>query len=223
MFLSGLGSAILAVAIGIPLLSRLRGDYFALGTLGLGEILRVIFIRGTKWTGGNSGLYLPPSYYGSFKPHYYTSLLLAVLVLVVTYSMVKSRTGLGLVAVKEDETAAAAKGINILKFKVLAFAVGAFFAGVCGSLWAYYVFLVQPSNFFNLNWTVFPVVMCTLGGTGTITGPIIGALVITGIMELAKIYLPVGHLFVSGLLIILVVLILPEGLMRMKWRRKPGG
>ena len=218
MFLSGLSSATLAVAIGIPLLSRLRGDYFALGTLGLGEILKIIFTRGTKWTGGNQGLFLPPSYYGSFKPHYYTALLIAVLVVAVTYFMVKSRTGLALVAVKEDETAAAAKGIHILRFKVLAFAVGAFFAGVCGSLWSYYVFLVQPANFYSLNWTVFPVVMCTLGGTGTITGPIIGALVITGIMELARIYLPVGHLFVSGLLIIIVVLTLPEGLIRMKLR-----
>ena len=218
MSLSGLGSAVLAIVIGIPLLSRLRGDYFALGTLGLGEILKVIFTRATKWTGGNSGLFLPPSYYHSFTPHYYTALILAVLAIAVTYFMVKSRTGLALVAVKEDETAAASKGINILSFKVLAFAVGAFIAGVCGSLWAYYAFLVQPANFYSLNWTVYPVVMCTLGGTGTLAGPIIGALFITGLMELARIYLPVGHQFVSGLLIIIVVLTLPEGLIRLKWR-----
>ena len=223
MFLSGLGSAILAIAIGIPLLSRLRGDYFALGTLGLGEILRVVYTRGSSLTGGNMGLFLPSSYYTSFKPHYFTALLLAVLATAVTYFMVKSRTGLALVAVKEDETAAAAKGINILKYKVLAFATGAFIAGGCGSLYAYYIFLVNPANFYSLHWTIYPVVMCTLGGTGTITGPIIGAFFLTGVFELAKIYLPVGHAFISGLLIIIVVLILPDGLIRMRVRRKPGG
>jgi ABC-type branched-subunit amino acid transport system permease subunit len=220
MFLSGLGSAILAVAIGIPLLSRLRGDYFALGTLGLGEILRVVFSRSVSLTGGQNGLYLPASVYASFRPHYFTALILAVLATAVTYLMVKSRTGLALVAVKEDETAAAAKGINILKYKVLAFATGAFIAGVCGSLYAFYTFHVNPANFFSLNWTVYPVVMCTLGGTGTITGPIIGALCLTGVFELAKIYLPVGHAFVSGLLIIIVVLILPNGLIRMGVMKK---
>ena len=223
MFLSGLCSAILAIAIGIPLLSRLRGDYFALGTLGLGEILRIVFTRGSSLTGGNTGLFLPSSYYTSFKPHYFTALLFAVLATAVTYFMVKSRTGLALVAVKEDETAAAAKGINILKYKILAFATGAFIAGISGSLYAYYVFLVRPPNFYSLDWTIYPVVMCTLGGTGTITGPIIGALLLTGILELTRIYLPVGHQFVSGLLIIIVVLILPQGVIRIKLKKKPGG
>jgi len=220
MFLSGLGSAFLAMLIGIPLLSRLRGDYFALGTLGLGEILRVVFSKGGSLTGAHMGLFLPASVYTSFKPHYFTALFLAVFATTVTYFMVKSRTGLALVAVKEDETAAAAKGINILKYKVLAFATGAFIAGVCGSLYAYYIFHVNPTNFYNLNWTIYPVVMCTLGGTGTITGPILGALCLTGVFELAKIYLPVGSPFVSGLLIIIVVLILPNGLIRMKLLRK---
>jgi branched-chain amino acid transport system permease protein len=130
--------------------------------------------------------------------------------------MIKSRTGLALVAVKEDETAAAANGINILKYKVLAFATGAFIAGICGSLYAYYIFHVNPVNFYSLHWTIYPVIMCTLGGTGSITGPIIGALCLTGIFELAKIYLPAGHQFISGLLIIIVVLILPNGLIRMR-------
>ena len=90
MFLSGLGPAVLAIAIGIPLLSKLRGDYFALGTLGLGEILRTIFIQGGIFTGGSAGLMMPSSAYTSMTPYYYTALFLAVFATAVTYFMVNS-------------------------------------------------------------------------------------------------------------------------------------
>ena len=78
MFLSGLVPAILAVIIGIPLLSRLRGDYFALGTLGMGEIIKVIFVKGGSITGASDGLHLPSAIYFSFKPYYWTGLFLAI-------------------------------------------------------------------------------------------------------------------------------------------------
>jgi branched-subunit amino acid ABC-type transport system permease component len=217
MFLTGLGSAVLAIIIGIPLLSRLRGDYFALGTLGLGEILRAAFTRGGTLTGGSMGLFLPSNVYTSFKPHYLTALLLAAFATGLTYFIVKSRTGLALVAVKEDEIAAAAKGINILKYKVLAFALSAFIAGLCGSLYAYYIFNVTPSNCFSLNWSLYPIIMCILGGVGTIVGPIIGALCLTGLFELTKMWLPMGHPILSGLLIIVLVLFLPNGLARLEF------
>ena len=133
MFLSGFGSAVLAVAIGIPLLSKLRGDYFALGTLGLGEILRVLLIKGGSITGGAVGLLLPSGVYSSMKPYYFTGILLALVATGTTYLMARSRIGLALRAVRQDEMAAAANGIHILKTKVLAFAVSAFLAGLCGS------------------------------------------------------------------------------------------
>ena len=216
MFLSGLGPAVLAIVIGIPLLSKLRGDYFALGTLGLGEILRTIFIQGGAFTGGSAGLMMPSSAYISMTPYYYIALLLAVFATAVTYLMVHSTVGWALIAVRDDETAAAANGINVLMFKVLAFAVGAFMAGLCGSLQAYYLFHIHPQNFFGLNWTLYPILMCIMGGSGTLTGPVIGVLFLTAVFELAKIWLPEIHPIISGALIIAAILFLPEGFARIK-------
>lgn len=217
MALSGLVPALLAVAIGIPLLSKLRGDYFALGTLGLGEILRLIFTQGRTLTGGSAGLMLPSGSYTSMTPYYYTALFLAVLATGVTFFMVRSSIGWALIAIRDDETAAGANGVHVLKYKVLAFAVGAFIAGLCGSLQAYYLFHIHPQNFFGLNWTLYPILMCVMGGSGTVTGPIIGALFLTALFEMAKIWLPEIHPIFSGALIILTIMFLPNGLVKMKW------
>jgi branched-chain amino acid transport system permease protein len=214
--LAGLAAAILAVAIGIPLLSRLRGDYFALGTLGLAEILKILFIQGGSFTGGPVGITLPSSAYSGFRPYYFIALFFALFAAAVTYFMVKSRIGLALIAVRDDETAAAAYGVNPLKYKILAFATGAFIAGICGSLQAYYLFHISPDGFFSFEWTLYPILMCMLGGVGTITGPIIGAFFLTIMFEMAKIWLPEFHPMFSGMLIILVVLFLPTGLVRMR-------
>jgi ABC-type branched-subunit amino acid transport system permease subunit len=223
MFLSGLGSAIFAVIIGIPLLSKLRGDYFALGTLGLGEILRVLFIKGKHFTGGAVGLILPSGVYKSMVPYYFTSLFLALFATGITYAIVRSRIGLALKAINQDEIAAAANGIHILKYKVLALAVGAFLAGLCGSLQGYYLFHIHPEGFLNLNWTLYPILMCVLGGIGTIVGPIIGAMFLTGVFSLANIYLPAIHPIFSGALIIIVMLFLPNGVIRLKMPKKQIG
>lgn len=219
MILSGLGPTIVAILIGLPLLSKLRGDYFSLGTLGLGEILRVIFIQGRALTGGAMGKYLPSGAYTSMVPYYYTALFLGFLATAGVYFIIKSRAGLALIAIREDETAAASNGINILWYKIFAFAVGAFITGLCGSLQAYYLFHIHPQNFYGLTWTLYPILMCVLGGSGTITGPIIGAIVLTGVFELAKIWLPGIHPIISGTLIIIAILFLPDGLIRIKLRQ----
>jgi branched-chain amino acid transport system permease protein len=115
--------------------------------------------------------------------------------------------GLALVAVRDAESAAQACGINILKYKVFVFSIGAFIAGLCGSIHAYYIFHVEPQGFYNLNWTLYPVFMCILGGAGTITGPIVGAFFLAVIFELVKYFLPDIHPIFSGLLIILTIII----------------
>ena len=99
MFLSGLGSAVVAILVGIPLLSRLRGDYFALGALGLGEILRILVIKSTSVTGGTMGMYVDASVYTSLKPHYFTALFLVLLSSTMVFFMTRSRAGLAFVAI----------------------------------------------------------------------------------------------------------------------------
>jgi branched-chain amino acid transport system permease protein len=218
MFLAGLAAAVLAVLVGIPLLSKLRGDYFALGTLGLGEILRVIMLRSSV-TGGSGGLSLPSSAYFGMGIYYYCGLGLALFATLAVYFIMKSRVGLALVAVRDDETAAAASGIHVLKYKVMAFAAGAFITGLCGNLQAYYLFHIDAPNFFGLNWTLYPVLICVLGAAGTLAGPIVGAFVLTAVFEIAKIWLPGIHPIFSGALIILVILFVPNGFLRIRLRQ----
>jgi branched-chain amino acid transport system permease protein len=217
MVLSGLVPVILAIIIGIPLLSRLRGDYFAFGTLGVGQIVTVIFIKARQVTGGADGLHLPSTVFESMKPYYWTGLFLALFATAVVYFMVRSRVGLALRAIKEDETAAAAHGIHILKYKIFAFAVSAFLAGLCGSLYGIYLFHINPDSVMNLNnWMFYPLLMCVLGGNGTILGPIIGAFFITALFSFGDVYFKGTHPIVSGLLIILVMRFMPTGLVGLK-------
>jgi branched-chain amino acid transport system permease protein len=214
--IAGLAASLLAVLVGIPLLSKLRGDYFALGTLGLGEILRLITLQGGTLTGGPMGLLLPSASFVTITPHYFVSLLLAILTVGATLYMTRSPIGLALVAIRDDESAASASGVNVLWFKVVSFAVGAFFAGVSGALLAYYIFTVEPQGFYNLNWTIYPVLMCVLGGAGTMSGPVIGAVLLTAIFEVAKYFLPEIHPIFSGLLIILAIMFLPRGVVGLR-------
>jgi len=213
MVLSGLIPVILAIIIGIPLLSRLRGDYFAFGTLGVGQIITVIFIKARKFTGGADGLHLPSTVFESMEPYYWTSFILALFAIGVVYFLTRSRIGLALRAIREDETSAASHGVHILKYKVFAFAVSAFLAGIAGSLYGIYLFHINPDSVMNLNWMFYPLLMCVLGGNGTIIGPIIGGFFISALFSFGDVYFTRTHPIVSGLLIILVMRFMPGGLM----------
>ena len=213
MILSGLVPVILAIIIGVPLLSRLRGDYFALGTLGVGEIIKVVFVKGGAFTGASDGLHLPSTVFESMRPYYWTGLFLAIFATAGVYFLTRSRVGLALRAIREDETSAASHGIHLLKYKIFAFAAGAFLAGLCGSLYGIYLFHINPDSVMNLNnWMFYPLLMCVLGGNGTIIGPIIGAFFISALFSFGDIYFKGTHPIVSGLLIILVMRFMPGGL-----------
>ncbi len=222
MLMSGVAAAIVAVVIGWPLLAKLRGDYFALGTLGLGEILRVVCINGGQLTGGAVGIGIESSGYQSMSPYYFVSLLVALIALGTLWFMTRSNIGLALVAIREDEIAAAANGIATLKFKILAFAVAAFVTALCGSLTAYYIFHIHPAGVYSLNWAITPILMTILGGAGTFWGPVLGAFILAGIFELANIWMPELHPIVSGAFIVLVTLFLPDGIMSFLTKQKSG-
>ena len=133
MILSGVTPVILAVLVGTPLLSRLRGDYFAFGTLGMGMIVTVLFINGGDVTGGAEGKMLvskmPESVDFNLRTHYWVAFLVAVLATLVVYFMTSSRVELALKAIREDEWSAASHGVNVLKYKVIAFAAGRLWQG----------------------------------------------------------------------------------------------
>jgi len=155
------------------------------------------------------------------EPYYWIGLLLALLTTAAVYFITRSRIGLALRALNEDETSAASHGIHILQYKILAFAIGSFLMGVCGSLYAYYLFMVQPGGVMNLNWLFIPILICILGGNGTILGPIIGSFIVAGIFTYADIYVGQVHPMVSGGLIVLVMKFMPTGIMGLKEKISP--
>lgn len=214
MLAAGVVAALFAAAIGVPLLSKLAGDYFALGTLGFGEIVRVALVKGGSVTGGSFGISMSPAAFDTLAPHYWVGLALALAATGAVWAISRSRLGLALMAVREDPMAAAASGVGVLWFKVLAFSIGAFMAGLAGSLYAFYVFAVSPVGFLNLNWTLYPVLMCVMGSSGTVLGPVLGAFVMTAVFSAATLWLPGAHPILSGAMIILVMIFMPNGILR---------
>lgn len=213
MIAAGIAPAILAIIVGIPLLSRLKGDYFSFGTLGLGMIIKVLFVKGGTVTGGANGVYLDSTRFTSMHVYYWCALFLAVFATFLVYALTRSRIGLALKAIREDDISAASHGINVLKYKVFAFAVAAFLAGVAGSIFGYYQFHITPDSVFSMNWLFYPILVVVLGGTGTVIGPIIGAFIVSGLFAYGDIYFGGYHPVVSGMLIILVMRFMPDGIM----------
>lgn len=213
-----LGAVIFALIIGFPAF-RLKGIYFIISTLVLAEILQILFYtvlpRANVLPSGLLNAY-------SLTPRYYLSLVIAVLTVVVVYGISRSRLGLGLMSIREDEDAAEASGVNTLKYKLVAFLISTSMAGLGGGVYAYYAAAVRPGYLFSALWTFDAVIIVFVGGVGTITGPIIGAIFFVLLKQLLSLYLPGGsHVMVFGILFIIVVLYLPGGLIGLisKFRR----
>lgn len=211
--LSAIVSAIVAASIGYPFLGRLHGFYFSLGTLGLSEVFRLLAINGGEVTGGAVGIQLPSRYYAGFMQYYYTAFLLMMLSVFLSYALFRGKVGLNLRAIRDDEIAAESMGIPALGYKILAFSLSSIVPAMCGSLWAYYIFHVQPSSAFGLTWGLYPALMGIIGGIGTLLGPIIGSVIIGSIVQLVSIYAVQAHPLISGFLLIITVVFLPQGVL----------
>lgn len=217
MILSGVVPAIFAVFIGIPTLSRLKGDYFAFGTLAAAEALKVVILRTQEFSGGQAGLSVRAEGFTDLGIYYYTALLLAVLSVLVLFIVTKSRIGVAIGAISEDEMSAASHGIHILKYKLISFIISSFIIGICGSLYFYYQFIVNPSSMMDLTrWMFYPLLICILGGKGTIMGPIIGSFIIYTLFTFAENVMGRIHPMLSGFIIILVMKYLPTGIWGLK-------
>jgi branched-chain amino acid transport system permease protein len=224
----GLLAAMTGLLVGLPTL-RLRGDYLAIVTLGFGEIIRVIF-QNMNAVGGARGYSVMHGYTNFF----WTFGTVAVTIYIVT-ALVHSTYGRGFIAVRDDEVAAEAMGINTTKYKVTAFVVGAFFAGMAGGLYAHSKQFLTPSGF-NFMESIAIVVMVILGGMGNTPGVVLAAIVLTllpeGLRWLAGIQsLPgiaraypfawVGNtrMVIYSLLVIVLMLTRPQGLFAFKMKK----
>jgi branched-chain amino acid transport system permease protein len=202
------------VLIGVPAF-RLRGAYFAIGTLGLAEILRISV--GNLMPEIST---IPAAALASYSmlSRYYLTLGLAVLCVTVVAVLVRSRVGLGIQAVREDEAAAEASGVGAFRHKLLALTISTALVGLTGGAFAYYHVSYYPQHVFSPVWTFDAVLIAFVGGVGTIHGPVLGALFYVILKEVLAVRLVELHLLIFGVLFILVVMFLPGGLVE-AWSR----
>ncbi len=203
-------AAALALLIGYPCL-RLKGPYFAIAMLGLNEVVRALVSYFESFTGGGSGISLPPIL--SIAPVYYAMGGVAIAVTLLTYRIITSRFGLRLLSIREDEIAAETMGINTSLMKLYAFLLSALFPGIVGGLYAWYSSYIEPLSVFPLLTTITMIIMCLFGGKGTVLGPVLGAVLLSVFQELVWARFIFVHQAIFGALIVGVVLLMPRGIM----------
>jgi len=212
LIIGGLMAALVGFAVGVPTL-RLRGDYLAIVTLGFGEIIRVIF-QNMESVGAASGLKNIPAYTNLFWV--WTG---AAITVFVVGCLVHSTYGRGFIAVHDDEVAASAMGINPTRYKVTAFVVGAFFAGIAGGLYAHHKQFLSPTGFDFMK-SIDIVVMVILGGMGRTAGVICAAIILTLLPEFLRGFADY-RMIIYSLLIIVLMMARPQGIFVFSRAGKP--
>ncbi len=208
-----LTGAVLAVVLAAPLgwlMLRLRGPYFALGMLGFVQVLYMVASAASSVTGGGEGLYLPPT--ADLHPLYYSAAAMVVLAMGATWAVERSAFGLRLQAIREDELAADAMGVETTRVKLAAFMLSSAFPAVAGGLYAWRLSYIDPASAFPGNYEIQTILMTIFGGAGTIMGPLLGGIALSVMGEVIWARFAELHLLLTGSLIILVLLFMPEGM-----------
>jgi branched-chain amino acid transport system permease protein len=212
LYAGGLSASLAGLLVGVPSL-RLKGDYLAIVTLGFGEIIRVL-LQNLDVVGGARGLIGIPDYSTLFW-----TFGLAAITIYTVWALVNSTYGRGFLAVNDDEIAAEAMGINTTRYKITAFVIGAFFAGLAGGIYAHFKQYIAPQGF-GFDKSIEIVVMVILGGMGNNVGVIIAAILLTILTETLRKFGDY-RMIVYSLLIIVLMIARPQGLFTWRgWKRK---
>ena len=222
ILISGAVSALIALPIGLPTL-RLRGAYFGIATLAFAEAMKQIFLEFDKTVGvnffeGPHGITLPIGPKNEF--FYYIGFVVMIAVIGITYWIKRSKFGYALRAIHEAVHAAELSGVDRLRAKIMAYMISAFFLGLIGGVEAYWLTYITPHMVFDVLITIQMVVMCLLGGIGTILGPVVGASFLTIIYELLHRDFPYTYTIIVGFIVVIVVLLMPKGIvgtLQAKW------
>lgn len=199
----GIVAALAGLLVGIPSL-RLKGDYLAIATLGFAEIIRIVFLN-IDYVGGARGMQV-----SNFTNWTYAFICLAI-TLAVIVNFTNSRHGRACISIREDEIAADAMGINTTFYKVIAFTIGSFFAGLAGGLHAHFFYFIQPASFGFLK-SFDILILVVLGGLGSLSGAVIAAILLTLVSAFLVDY-PETRMIIYSLVLIIVMLYRPQGLM----------
>ena len=219
---AGLAAVVFAGLIGGAIL-HLRGHYFAIASLVVAEVLREIVNTTPEITGGGMGLNLPLlrlSVSGQAMLFSYAMLGLAVITMATAMVVQRSKLGFGLRCIQQNEDAASIVGVNAYAYKTAAFALSAVFVGVAGAIYASWVNYIEPPDVFDILLSVKPLVMVLLGGLGTVFGPALGALILLVLEEVVWRNLLTVHAAALGIIIVLLVLFLPNGVLTLMRHRE---
>ena len=229
--LAGVVAGVFAALLGVIAL-RTRGHSFVIITIAFLFLLQLVAINWPSFTGGTAGLTLPlPMWSIEYQnwPFYYSLLALLAASLLLSWRIRRTKFGMGLVAMREDEDKAATVGVDTPVYKLLGFVASAVFVGMAGAVYGYYLSFVDPLGMFNILLSVQILLSMLIGGRGTLWGPVLGAFLIEGLNEFANNELGGGNarLLVFGGLMALVVLFLPRGILpsvaeRLEAHRKRG-
>jgi branched-chain amino acid transport system permease protein len=214
VLLAGAFTALVALPIA-AIVFRLRGGYFAIGTLVVADVCRLLVSSSTDWLRGGSGRTLQAA--SALAPEtriFYTyglALLVGIGSVALVYALARSRSGLGLTAIRDSETAAASVGIDVNRTKLLVYVVGAFGTGIIGALNYLAVLRIIPDAAFNVQWTAFMIFIVVIGGIGSVEGPIIGTIIFYILREYLSDLGPWSFI-IFGMLAIVIMLVAPKGL-----------
>ncbi len=219
MLAGGVAAALVALAVGEAVL-RLRGAIFAIATIGVNEAIKSL-VTNLNFLGGATGMFfnfkIYRTYGGAAKAiwyAYYIMVAVAVITVLVSYLIKTSKFGLGLFSIREDEDAAVVLGVNTKRFKSLAYAFSAFFPGLVGAVFFFKSGNIEPEDAFHLVKSIEMIFMVMLGGYGTVSGPVIGAMIyerLKGILLVSDLFKNL-HLAISGFVLLVIVLFAPGGL-----------
>jgi len=207
VFLGAVFAAIVGIIIGLPTL-RLKGDYLAIATLGMAEIIRIIFLN-LHITNGAAGLSGIPQYV-----NWTWLFIFTVGVVVLITNFIKSSHGRACISIREDEIASESIGINSTKYKVIAFTIGAFCAGIGGALYASYFYFLKPDLFGFLK-SIDILVIVVLGGLGSISGSIIAAILLALVSTYLQTF-PEIRMIIYAVTLIVIMIFRPQGIMGSK-------
>ncbi len=218
-------AGVMAYVLGFAIL-RLRAMYFSITTLALMEIFRIVIHNLHDFSGGPEGVVLPAVIFGGNSHALYWLCLAGLFITIgASYFFEKSKMHLALTAVRNDETSARSNGVNIFKYLLIAFVVTSTMQGMMGAIQVQSYGFTTPETAFDANFTLLPLAMALLGGIHSTVGPMAGAVLLGVAAEWLKLKIPYGHLIVYGIIIILVILFMPQGIVGMIRRasRAAGG
>lgn len=224
ILLGGIFASLGAVVIGIICL-RMAPWALAIATLAFAEALKILVIMIPGLTEGAEGVAIPPLFGGGEVARilcYYFVFAIAILTVLTAYVLKGSKFYYAFTAIHDDEEAANMLGINPTKYKVMAFTISAFFVGIVGGFYAHYIAYIDPHAAFSIHISVEAQIMPLMGGLYTVAGPVVGAFILTLMGEYLRITIKTGYLIVYGIILVIVIFYLPQGLVGLaeKWTKK---